>query len=370
MKIGISVLGTESEHQRNVESARPISVGFNQFGLDLQRLLPPHTNTFFSPLSIGAALTALVPGARGRTAAEIMAMLGLPKDLDEVRSGIAPMTPRVSLATAIFVAESYPLHTSFCDALSDAFEAEFFSQSFDDPAVAADRINEWVSDRTHGRIPHLLDPGSLDPETRLVLANAVYFKAPWLHQFMEDATGPRPFVLRSGERIEVPTMTQQTYFAYGSDEELGYQAIDLPYEYRTSMLVILPDSGRFDEVEASLSPEFLAGVAFGMRQRDVELRLPRFELRFATPLADLLQTLGMKEAFDPKLSDFSGLTPVGEPLAISEVIHQAWVKIDENGTEAAAPMAITTTGWGRRLGAATPDSVLRGPTVLLLHPGP
>ena len=121
MKISISVMDTESRGRLAAESARRLSVGFNRFGLDLQRLLPPHTNTFFSPLSICAALTALVPGARGRTAAEITAMLGLPPDLDGVRNGIDEMTRRVSLATALFVAEAYPLHTSFCDELTNVF---------------------------------------------------------------------------------------------------------------------------------------------------------------------------------------------------------------------------------------------------------
>ena len=349
-------------------AAQTISAGFNRFGLDVQRLLPPHTNTFLSPLSIGAALTALLPGARGRTATEIAAMLASPADIDEVGGGmveirraLAPRSVseaeydpendtfrtvesesfRLSLATALFVAERYPLHTSFCDTLTDVFDSEFFSQSFEDSAAAADRINAWVSDRTEGRIPELLDRDSLKPDTRLVLANAVYFKARWLHQFSEYGTRPLPFFLRGGGRIEVPTMTQQNDFAYCADEALGVEAADLPYQEGTFMQVILPSPGRFDDLEASLSTDVLDRVDAGMSPRLLAIRLPKLELRFASPLVEILQELGMRDAFDESVSDFRGVTPHPEGLVISQVIHQAWVKVDEQGTEAAAATAIT-----------------------------
>ena len=362
--------------RRLCKDARRLAVGFNQFGLDLQRRLPQHSNTFFSPLSVGAALTALLPGARGNTAAEMVATLGLPPDIDEVGKGMAEMRReltarsttdfefdsqrgeyrsveheafRLSVATALFVAERYPLHTTFCDALTDAFQAEFFTQPFEDPAVAADRINAWVTARTEGRIRNLLHQTLLSPETRLVLANAVYFKAPWLHQFDEHGTRSLPFFPRGGERIKVPTMTQKEHFAYCADESLGVRAVDLPYREGISMLVILPDPERFDEVGTALSTGFLKRVVSGMKNESLHLRLPKLELGFSSALATLLQELGMHAAFDPTVSDFSGVTPAREGLVISEVIHKAWVKVDEEGTEAAAATAVVLIA-----GAASP----------------
>ena len=356
-------------------AVRVLCAGFNGFGLDLHRGLPSGGNTFISPLSIGAALAALVPGARGETAAELMRVLRLEGTAEDTARSMAEVhrileprrtveetwddetedfdtavreTFRLSLATGLLVEEAYPLHTAFCDALTEAFGAEFLSVTFADPEETADRVNTWVADKTENRITDLVSPDSLLPEMRLILANAVYFKARWADQFAEEVTRPKPFHLLPGagiESVEVPMMAKPGTFLYWKSESADVEALSIDYEEGLSMLVVLPATGRFAEVEAGLSADFLARVQAGSEWTLVDLELPRFKMRFETELGDVLRGLGLQTAFDVTSADFSGITPHPDGLVLSEAIHQAWLKVDEHGTEAAAT-ALMAVGAG------------------------
>ncbi len=351
-------------------AVRSLCDGFNAFGLDLHRRLPSGGNTFISPLSVGAALAALLPGARGRTAAELVRVLRLQgtaedtaRSMAELRRILEPRrtegeiwnddtgayetalleTFRLSLATGLFVEEAYPLHTAFCDALTEAFGAEFFSVTFANREETADRVNTWVAEKTEDRITDLVSPDSLLPDMRLILANAVYFKARWVDQFEEDVTQPKPFHLLPGAgtgSVEVPMMAKQETFLYWKSEASDVEALRIDYEEGLSMLVVLPATGRFAEVEAGLSADFLARIQAGSEWTLVDLELPRFEMRFETELGDVLRELGLQAAFDVTTSDFGGITPHPDGLVLSKAIHQAWLKVDEHGTEAAAATAI------------------------------
>ena len=274
-------------------AVRALSVGFNGFGLDLHRGLPSGGNTFISPLSIGAALAALIPGARGQTAAELVRVLRLQgtaedtvRAMAELRRILEPRgteeetwndetkafetvvreTFRLSLATGLLVEEAYPLHTAFCDALTEAFGAEFLSVTFANPQETADRVNTWVAEKTEGRITDLVSPESLRPDMRLILANAVYFKARWADQFEEGVTRPKPFHLLPGAgtgSVEVPMMAKHGTFLYWKSESAEVEALRISYEEGLSMLVVLPATGRFAEVEAGLSADFLARIQAG-----------------------------------------------------------------------------------------------------------
>jgi len=349
------------------EQTLSLAAGFNQFGIDIQRRLDTYENTFFSPLSIGAALTAMYAGARGTTADEMAAVLHLTETPEVVgpcmTNLLATLAPRItadmwdqegnmrltqretyrlSLATALFVAEAYPLHTEFRDDLAHSFGAEFFSDTFANPDDSADRINGWVSERTEGRITDLLGYGTITELTRMVLANAVYFKAHWADPFGEHATRPRAFFLAGGEPIEVDTMSKVADFAYWADKKIGVRAVKLPYEQDLSMLVLLPDRGREDDVGAALSATLLARINAEMRHELIDLQLPRLELRYGARLTEVLKQLGMRDMFDETVSNFGGITPSPKGLVVSEVVHKSWVKIDEEGTEAAAATAVTT----------------------------
>ena len=357
-------------------AVRALCAGFNGFGLDLHRGLPSVGNTFFSPLSIGAALAALLPGARGQTAAELVRVLGLQgtaedtaRSMAELRRILEPRrteeeswndeteafetavreTFRLSLATGLFVEEAYPLHTAFCEALTGAFGAEFLSVTFANPEETADRVNTWVAEKTEDRITDLVSPDSLLPDMRLILANAVYFKARWANQFEEVETRPKPFHLLPGAgtgSVEVPMMARQGTFLYWKSESSDLEALRVDYEESLSMLVVLPATGRFAEVEAGLSADFLTRIQAGAEWTLVDLELPRFEMRFETSLGDVLRELGLQTGFDIASADFGGITPHPDGLFLSEAIHQAWLKVDEHGTEAAAATALVAVGAG------------------------
>ncbi len=369
-----------------------LCAGFNAFGLDLHRELPAGGNTFISPLSIGAALAALLPGARGETAAELARVLRVEGTAEDTARAMAELIRileprrteedswndetdaletveresfRLSLATGLFVEEAYPLHTAFCDALTEAFGADFFSVTFADAEATAERVNAWVADKTEDRITSLVSPDSLLPDMRLILANAVYFKARWADQFKEEVTRPKPFHLLPGAgsgSVDVPMMAKQGTFLYWKSESADAEALRIDYEEGLSMLVVLPATGRFAEVEAGLSADLLARMYAESERTLVELELPRFEMRFDTSLGDVLRELGLQAAFDVASADFGGITPHPDGLVLSKAIHQAGLKVDEHGTEAAAATALTELcgeAWEEDTPAAIPFVVDR-----------
>jgi serpin B len=172
-----------------------------------------------------------------------------------------------------------------------------------------------------------------------VLANAVYFKAAWSDPFSEYATSPEPFFLSSesggADTVEVRMMRQELNLRYWADEALGVEAVSIPYE-AMSMVVLLPGTGRLAALEDALDAAFLDRVVAGLQSTLVDLKLPRFEVRCTSQLTEALRRLGIEAGFDTNRSDFSGVTDHPEGLSLSEVMHDAWVKVDEKGTEAAA----------------------------------
>ena len=351
-----------------------LAAGFNDLGFALHRLLPDETNAFFSSLSIGAALMALLQGARGGTAAEIARVLGISETdqptlaatAAELRLSLESRSVReeiwdeetrtfssagreafrLSLATALFVQEAYPIHTDYLEALSDAYRADLCSVDFSDGDAAAARINAWVDERTEGRIRQLVKAEVLSEGTRLVLANAVYFKARWTSQFSEARTKPQPFHLLSGDQVPVPMMHRELYSTHWLDDAASGEALRLPYVQGLSMLVVLPAAGRFTEVERRLSADLLSDIGQRAEERLIALAMPRFELRSELELGEGLQALGMTTAFDERVADFSGITPTQEGLVLSEALHNAWIRVDERGTEAAAATALVALAGG------------------------
>ena len=354
----------DAESPANLSGARDLARGFNAFGLRLYDELRDGRNSFFSPLSISMAISALVPGARGATREEIEGVLGLHGlngPVQESASGLlqsllnrktteweyASGEPRekkrdlftLNIATALFVQEAYPILASYRDTVTDHFRAELFSLDFEAAAEAAGRINGWVSEQTHGKIPTLVSSEGLNPLTRLVLANAVYFKAAWSSPFSTYRTSPEPFFLLSesggADTVEVRMMRRELDLRYWADEALGVEAVSIPYE-AMSMVVLLPGKGRLAVLEDALDAAFLDRVVAGFESTLVDLKLPRFEVRCTSQLGQTLRGLGIEAGFDAIRSDFSGVTDHPEGLSISDVMHDAWVKVDEEGTEAVA----------------------------------
>jgi len=208
-----------------------------------------------------------------------------------------------------------------------------------EPEKSRIKINDWVSDQTKERIQNLIPQGAINSDTRLVLSNAIYFKATWLESFAESLTEDGVFYGLSGEEIITPMMS------LGSDASLpyyqgdGFQAVELPYlGGQVSMLVLMPEQGQFFSFEESLNVEMLDQIIGNLAYQPIYLNFPKFEFETEISLANILAEMGMPSAFSDT-ADFSGMTGTRD-LFISDVFHKAFVSVDEEGTEAAAATAV------------------------------
>jgi serpin B len=206
---------------------------------------------------------------------------------------------------------------------------------------ARQTINDWVAEQTEDKIKGLIPAGLLNPLVRLVLTNAIYFNGKWVLPFDPSDTQGEPFTLLDGSTVQVPMMSQTETFRYAEGE--GYQAAVLPYRGSSlSMVLLLPEEGRFEEVEAALSPELLTSLDEHLAYERLRLSVPKFKFESEFNLSDALIGMGMPSAFglgDSGGADFSGMTG-DRSLMISAVIHKAFVAVDEEGTEAAAATAV------------------------------
>jgi len=281
-------------------------------------------NLALSPHSVAVALTLAAYGARGRTREEIEAVVagaGRPVDGGEWVT--------LSSANRLFGQQGLAWQPDLEELLTlvDYGEAE----------AARATINSWTSEQTHERIPEIVPPGVLDGETLLVLVNALYLEAAWMDPFRETSTADADFHLADGSMVRVPTMLGYVGAQVGAGD--GWRSARLSYVGATlAMTVVLPDPGRLGDVESLVAEHDWSAVLEVSGHDRLELRLPRFTVRASTRMGELLGLLGMSTAFTDE-ADFSGFT-VEEPLKISEVLHEAFVAVDEQGTEAAAATAV------------------------------
>jgi serpin B len=349
------------------QDAVAAAAAVNAFGLDLYRAIATGTdNAVVSPASVALALAMARAGARGETAEQMDVVLrrfgsdtvaawpaALGAALAE-RSGTfrdqsgADLDVLLRIANAPFGQRGMPLEAAYLEALGSRFGAGLrlvdYIEATDD---ARQEINEWVDEQTQQRIPELLAPGTITPETRLTLVNAIYLKAPWETPFSVEATSAAPFTRLDASVVEVPTMATGGSLRHAAGD--GWTAVEVPYlGGQLAMTLIVPDD--LVAFESSLSGDGLAAVVAALRERPVELFLPRFGIETKASLADALEALGMPIAFDPEAADFSGITEA-EGLVIDDVIHQANIDVDEKGTEAAAATAVVM-----RAGSAAPDA--------------
>ena len=235
---------------------------------------------------------------------------------------------------------------SYLDFLEDFYGAGVRWADFvGSPQGSREDINRWVAQRTEDRIEDLIPEGIIDSLTRMVLTNAVYFKADWWYPFDERLAGKAPFHLLDGGTVDVSMMRTTDYFGYAAGD--GYQVVDLPYESGSlSMSVLLPDPGRFEEFEKRLDGGYVGRLLAEVAEGYVALEMPRFEFDAEFLLGKTLSRMGMSSAFDPAAADFSGMDGrsclAGDPecLYLREVVHKGFVSVDEAGTEAAAVTAV------------------------------
>ncbi len=337
-----------------------LSDGNNTFALDLyQALKDSKDNLFYSPYSISSALAMTYAGARGETEKQIADTLHFTLPQDKLHSAFnsvsLALTSRgqetevqdkkgfiLKNTNALWGQKGYKFLPSFLDVLAENYGAGLKTLDFLH-ATEESRltINNWVSEQTEKRIQDLLPQGSIMPQTRLVLTNAVYFKANWFYQFDGKNTGDGQFNLLSDSKITVPMMKQTEHFNY--TDGIGYQAIELPYRgQKLSMVILLPNQGRFAAFEDSLKYSQLQKIIGNLESKRVALTMPKFNFTSDFKLGQTLAAMGMPIAFSGD-ADFSGMTE-GEELWISDVIHKAFVAVDENGTEAAAATAVMMVG--------------------------
>jgi serpin B len=337
-----------------------VAAGSNAFAAAAYALLAEQEqgNLVYSPASIRLALAMAYAGAKGDTAREMAEVLRFDLEgealhaalnaLDQElasRNRVEPPDPdgverkvRLSIANAIWGQQGYDFVPGFLDTLAAHYGAGMRVVDFIAAAEAARAaINAWVDEETNGRITDLIPEGVLNEMTRLVLTNTVYLDATWASVFDMEATSEAPFVRLDGTEVRVPTMHNETYYRYSAGD--GWAAVELAYVGdELAMLFVVPDAGRFAEVEGRVGDDLLDQVVAGLGGERVRLALPKFEFRFKASVADLLAAMGMPTAFVPDLADFSGMT-LAENLFIADVIHEAFIKVDEEGTEAAAATA-------------------------------
>jgi len=330
--------------------------GNSTFAFDLYQVLREgNDNLFYSPHSISLALAMTYAGARGETEQQMADTLHftLPQDclhpafngldLELARRGEGAEGKdeegfRLHIVNALWGQEDYEFLSEFLDILAENYGAGLRTLDFvNEPEESRVTINDWVSDQTEGRIEDLIPQGVIDELTRLILTNAIYFNAAWAEPFEEDQTADGTFYLLDGGQVTVPMMRQTESFGYAEGE--GYQAVELPYDgWELSMVILLPQAGEFEAFEGSLDAELVDGIVKDLAHRRIALTMPKFEFESDFSLKDSLAAMGMPDAFTGA-ADFSGMTG-DRDLFIAEVIHKAFVSVDEAGTEAAAATAV------------------------------
>jgi len=329
-----------------------ITDGNRQLGYDLATAIPTDDgNLIFSPASLSIAFAMLREGAVGATAEEIDRVLHLPPDRQKVYNGLLHQLHDVGagdvleLNNALFLDESLEVKPEFLEALKKWYGAGVELADFPDPAL--DQINGWVEDKTHGRIPQLLD--QLDPLAVFALVNTVYLNAKWEQPFDPDDTQDDSFTTAAGAEVSVPTMHASTTYDYA--ETSTWQAVRQPYQGgELSMVVLLPKDDT-DPVEL-LKTDALAAADRGFSSTEVELALPKWDMETTAELTGILRTLGMDDTFGGR-GDFSALT--SDPsFAVTQVLQRANITVGEEGTEAAAATVIV----GEAMAAAPPQGAV------------
>jgi serpin B len=351
------------------DNMQAVADGNNQFAFDLYAKLrdTEKGNLFFSPYSAHTALAMTATGARGTTRDEMVKVLHLPADEQKALAsgdlgkfyGHPRRDFQLSVANALWGQKAYPWRPEFLELQNTQFRAAFQEADFiSNPDGERKRINQWAEGQTRGKIKDLLPERIITAHTRMVLANAIYFKGAWQDKFDKDKTRPMPFTLADGSEVEVPMMTRREggfrhYVEPGPKGrwEPEFEVAELPYRGgELSMVVLLPGKHNgIPSLETKLSAASLAdwlAKAHDATASDM-LFLPRFRIETPEmPFKEPLQKLGMLAAFDPTTADFAGLSTSAETLHIGLIVQKAFVEVNEEGTEGAAATAVTTKKGG------------------------
>lgn len=344
----------------DVEQAtlKELVAGNSTFAFSLYQLLKEekYGNCFYSPYSISLALAMAYAGAENNTEQQMKDVLHftLPEedfhpafnylDLElmsrgENAQGMDGEPFRLNIVNDIWGQVDYNFLSSFLDILAENYGAGLNLVDFiNETENARQTINDWISQQTEERIKDLLPEGSITQLTRLVLTNAIYFKAAWLFQFEEQSTSNGTFTLPNGSSVTTSMMNQTECFNYMEGE--SYKAIELPYDgNEIAMIILVPDAGTFETFEEYLDLTLVSSIIENLSSTNINLKMPKWEFDSDFLLSSALGGMGMIDAFINGIADFSGIDGT-QFLFISDVVHKAFVLVNESGTEAAAATGV------------------------------
>ncbi|XP_049772849.1 leukocyte elastase inhibitor-like [Schistocerca cancellata] len=340
--MGVSLAGAPLE---------AISHSSIDFTVDLCWRMNEPGNLFFSPLSIQVILALVYFGAKGDTAKELERGLHLPSDKQLTDNGINALMHRLNesqnvlldIANKIYLRTGSEVKKEFRQT-ADRFLAGVQQLNFAESEQSTKTINDWIESKTHGKIKDMIMKGTLDASTLMVLVNAIYFKDEWLKVFYEEETKPTPFHLPSGATEDIDMMYVEDRLLYADVTELNSQALMLPYkDWRLNMMILLPkEMNGLQDLERNIDKFDPLHILKGMTKSKVFVYLPRFKMEYSKSLKDTLITLGMESMFNPAKANFSGA--VDGDYVVSQVLHKAFIEVNDRGTEAAAATVLIAPG--------------------------
>jgi len=350
----------------------------NQFALDYYSKLKSKDsgNIFFSPFSISSAFVMTYEGAKSETAEEMRSVFYFPEDsnlrrteyasiFDELNKGDKKY--KLSSANALWAQQDYQFSKDYFDNVEKYYSGKATNLDFKkDPEGSRITINSWVENQTNEKIKDLIPSGLINTMTKLVLTNAIYFKGEWVKQFNKNDTKEENFRTSNGGAVKAQMMQRtddEAIFNYAENSNL--QILEMPYSgNELSILLLLPKNDNLTKLESILSTKNISDWKKNLEEQRVKIYIPKFKFETKYFMADDLKEMGMPLAFSDS-TDFSGMTASGKKdLKIDEAIHQAFVEVNEEGTEAAAATAVTMAP----LGAAGPQKEPKIPIFRADHP--
>lgn len=322
----------------------------NKLAFDLYQKLSGEQNPVFSPLSISAAMAMAYVGSQKETEDAFKKVLYFGDNNLDFHKSYGNFALLLShkdrgpdttfeIANNLWLKKDYPVKEPFKDTLANAYNAEAISLDFSgNPELATKTINQTIAEQTHGEIDPLLK-STLPADMRLVLTNALYFKSKWQDQFKSARTHEDSFNKADGTTMPVKFMSQEHNFAYGEDGQS--QFLLMPYEDNDfATLFVLPAQGMLSEVEKGTNEEGFQKMLKNLSEQKVNVKLPKFSQRATPNVKNILEELGLGIAFDRFKANFEGISTEDERLYIANVVHEAVVKMYEEGTTAAAATAV------------------------------
>ncbi|XP_068084207.1 leukocyte elastase inhibitor isoform X4 [Anabrus simplex] len=358
----LHMLGMNGDEAATVQSEQSLNAAVaavNTFSKSLYKELSTTPgNLVVSPFSVEAVVAMLYLGLRGETASRVSAALHLPNNHSLVQQGFQSLfgtlqnsdNVTLEIANKIYIEKTFNVKDEFRQSTATYFQSD--AEAVDIKTDAENvriAVNDWAAGKTHDKIKDLLAPGTLTADVVMVLLNAIYFKGLWKTPFDKDFTYNRNFYLDNGSSKSVPMMNLNKYFPYAELYEENLRALKLPYQGgKFSMLLLLPErKNGLEQLESNIENLDVPRIMSRLSEIKTTVVLPRFKILNTIDLKAPLQNLGMGELFTFE-ADFTGITD--EKIAISKALQKAYIEVNEEGTEAAAVTALTTT-FGSALGA-------------------